>query len=317
MLKSFFGQDADYVKRTFLNEYQTGCYEFKPAFDTQRKIEEYLALPVDAPMEQRAYHKKLMEGLFGLHAEVLFMEAPFSNKSAFNPRHSFHFTHSYRELDDNTKGRLNELYIHYFYKRNEEFWRKQALQKLPAITAATNMLVCGEDLGMVPDCVPPTMRELGLLSLEIQRMPKNPKVEFGHPADAPYLSVVTPSSHDMSTIRGWWEEDRAKTQKFYNTILGHDGGAPYFCEYWVVKEIIVQHLYSPAMWAIFPIQDLVGMDSELRRQDVNAEKINVPANPRHYWKYRFHINLEDLIEKEDFNTMLLNMVTESGRNSEY
>ncbi len=317
MLKPFFGTDVKWVKDTFLTEYQTGCFQFKPEFDSQRKIESYLALPVDAPMEKRAHHNKIMEGLFGLHAEVLFMEAPFSNKTAFNPRNSFHFTYSYRELDDDTKARLNDLYIHYFYKRMEEFWKNQALVKLPAITSATNMLVCGEDLGMVPDCVPPTMRDLGMLSLEIQRMPKNPKVQFGHPADAPYLSVVTPSSHDMSTIRGWWEEDREKTQKFYNNMLGHGGAAPFFCEHWVVKEIVVQHLYSPAMWAIFPIQDLIGMDADLRRTDVDAEKINVPANPKHYWKYRFHIEMEELLEKNEFNNTILQLTRDSGRNSEY
>jgi 4-alpha-glucanotransferase len=148
-------------------------------------------------------------------------------------------------------------------------------------------------------------------------MPKNPKVEFGHPSDAPYMSVVTPSSHDMSTIRGWWEENRSKTQKFYNTILGHDGGAPFFCEPWVVKEIVNQHLYSPAMWAIFPLQDLVGMDGNLRRNDVNAERINVPANPKHYWRYRFHLTVEELLEKKEFNEMLAKMILESGRNSAY
>jgi 4-alpha-glucanotransferase len=318
-LKSIFGENVELVKKTFLDEKpnQKGAYQFKPKFDTQRKVEEALTLPVDAPEDQKAFNKKIKEGLFQLHAEVLFLEHPFSNKQSFNPRNSFHRTQSYQDLDWENKAKLNDLYIEYFYKRMENYWKEQAMTKLPAITNATNMLVCGEDLGMVPDCVPPTMKELGLLSLEIQRMPKNPKVEFGHPSDAPYMSVVTPSSHDMSTIRGWWEENRSKTQKFYNTILGHDGGAPFFCEPWVVKEIVNQHLYSPAMWAIFPLQDLVGMDGNLRRNDVNAERINVPANPKHYWRYRFHLTVEELLEKKEFNEMLAKMILESGRNSAY
>jgi 4-alpha-glucanotransferase len=144
-------------------------------------------------------------------------------------------------------------------------------------------------------------------------MPKNPKIEFFHPADAPYLSVVTPSTHDMSTIRGWWEEDTTKTQRFYNIILGHYGGSPFHCEPWINKEILIQHLYSPAMWSIFQLQDILGFSQKLRRDDPNDERINVPANPKHYWQYRMHLFLEDLIKEKDFNTEFKGYVTMSGR----
>jgi 4-alpha-glucanotransferase len=175
------------------------------------------------------------------------------------------------------------------------------------------MLICGEDLGMVPACVEGVMHELGILSLFIQRMPKDPKREFFHPADCPYLSVCTPSSHDMSTIRGWWEEGRDRTQRFYRQMLGHDGPAPFFCEPPICREIVVQHLYSPAMWAVFPIQDLLGMSATLRRQDPRDEQINVPSNPTHYWRYRLHLNLEDLLAADDFNTSLRDLIAQSGR----
>src|SRR6185436_977745 len=148
---------------------------------------------------------------------------------------------------------------------------------------------------------PDVMRQLGILSLEIQRMPKDPLKEFFHPADAPYLSVVTPSTHDMSTIRGWWEEDRAKTQRFYNNELGQWGEAPAVCEPWISKSIIIQHLYSPAMWSIFQIQDLLSMSQDLRLENPQEERINIPADPNHYWKYRMHWTLEHLIKEKEFN----------------
>ena len=175
------------------------------------------------------------------------------------------------------------------------------------------MLICGEDLGMVPECVPDVMKQLGMLSLEIQRMPKDPKKAFFHPADAPYLSVVTPSTHDMSTIRGWWEEDRGVTQRFYNNEIGQYGGAPYFCEPWIVKAIISQHLSSPAMWSIFQLQELLGMDQKLRRENPQDERINVPANPKHYWRYRMHFTLEQLSKEDTFNNELKGMIAVSGR----
>ena len=175
------------------------------------------------------------------------------------------------------------------------------------------MLVCGEDLGMVPSCVPDVMQQLGLLSLEIQRMPKDPKKEFFHPNDAPYLSVITPSTHDMSTVRGWWEEDTSMTQRFYNRILGRYGASPFFCEPWINKDIVIQQLYSPAMWSIFQLQDILGISETLRRENPNEERINVPANPKHYWHYRMHISLEDLMKEDAFNEELAGYVKASGR----
>jgi 4-alpha-glucanotransferase len=187
------------------------------------------------------------------------------------------------------------------------------MQKLPALKAATNMLVCGEDLGMVPDCVPGVMRETGLLSLEIQRMPKDPTKKFFHPADAPYMSVVTPSTHDMSTIRGWWEESAENTRQFYQQELGQMSEPPFYCEPWICKAIVNQHVHSPAMWSIFQLQDLMSIDGNLRRENPNDERINIPANPKHYWRYRMHITLEQLQNEEAFNNELKGMLEYSGR----
>jgi 4-alpha-glucanotransferase len=117
----------------------------------------------------------------------------------------------------------------------------------------------------------------------------------------------------MSTIRGWWEEDRVKTQRYFNHILGQPGTAPYFCEGWINRAVVLQHLYCPAMWSIFQLQDILGMDEKLRRQDPNEERINVPANPKHYWRYRVHLSIEDLLKQKEFNEELRGYVTHSGR----
>jgi 4-alpha-glucanotransferase len=157
------------------------------------------------------------------------------------------------------------------------------------------------------------MRDLGFLSLEIQRMPKTPGQKFSRPADAPYLSVVTPSTHDMSTIRGWWEEDGELTQKFFNHELGLPGEAPREAGPEIVEAVVRQHLASPAMWSIFQLQDLLGMDAHLRRADVAAERINVPAIPNFYWRYRLHLTLEKLQQAEEFNSFLSRLLRGNGR----
>lgn len=255
----------------------------------------------------------MKHGLYDLISNVIFFEVPGSNGQQFHFRISMEDTYSFKHLDPHSQAELKKLYINYFYERQDEMWRKEAMKKLPGLKRNTNMLVCGEDLGMVPHCVPDVMEQLGILSLEIQRMPKKIGSEFFHPNDAPYLSVVSPSTHDMSTIRAWWEEDMVATKHFYNNLMGKGGEPPVYCEAWISKEIILQHLYSPAMWSIFQLQDLLGMDADLRREDPREERINNPAITEYYWNYRMHINLEDLLKEKSFNEELKSAVEKCGR----
>ena len=317
MLKEIFGDLTDQVIHTFFDNQYYDAYQFKSEFNTQRKLKNYFDSLIEKDHRSADHNNFLRFQLYRVAAEVIFLEAPFSDGKAFNPRIALHSTYSYKALDDYSKSELDKLYIEYYYQRHNDFWAEKAMQKLPALKAATNMLICGEDLGMVPDCVPGVMDKLKILSLAIQRMPNDSSKEFWHPADTGYLSVCSTSSHDMSTLRGWWEEDEATTQRFYESILGHGEKAPFYCEPYVAREIINQHLYSPSMWAIFPIQDLLAIDGQLRRTIPEEERINVPANPQHYWRYRFHMNIEDLLSEERLNENIRQMVTSAGRNVVY
>ena len=308
VLDQIFDGLAAFVKENFLQANDRGGYDLKEEFRTQRKVAAYLATQYKGEDRER-----LQSGLFDLISNVLLFEEPGSNGKLFHFRISVETTQSFQHLDEGTKQRLRDLYVNYFYRRQDEFWKQEALKKLPALKEATNMLICGEDLGMVPHSVPEVMQRLSILSLEVQRMPKDPTIEFFHPRNAPYLSVVTPSTHDMSTIRGWWEEDRERTQRFFNQVMDERGQAPYFCEPWVNRAIVLQHLYSPAMWSIFQLQDLLGMSETLRRENPADERINLPANPQYYWNYRMHIPLEQLIKEKAFNDELNDYVTNSGR----
>jgi len=303
-----FGDDAPFVKETFLEPTYPYHYRMRTAFETQRKVEAYFQ------REENAGRVHLQTGLFELIANVLFFEVPGSQGRAFHPRIMMQDTRSYQELSLALQQKLEGLYNDYFYRRQEDFWRQQAMTKLPAIKEATNMLICGEDLGMVPDCVPGVMRELDILSLEIQRMSKNPKTEFLDESDIPYLSVCSPSTHDMPPLRAWWEEMKEdQKQRFYQQELGFQGEPPYFCEPYIVERILQQHLDWPSMWAVFPLQDIIAIDGQLRRENPFEERINVPANPKHYWRYRFHLSVEELMKKEGFNQYLSQMIRHHQR----
>jgi 4-alpha-glucanotransferase len=308
IVAAVFGEMAEEIKPLYLVENEFDGYDLQLEFETQKQVEEHFS-----HLEESEENNKIRSGLFYLISNVILFEEENSAGEEFHFRISMDKTDSFKQLDPTTQEKLRDLYINYFYRRQDEFWKKEAMHKLPQLKSATNMLVCGEDLGMVPHCVPEVMQQLGILSLEIQRMPKDPQTEFFHPDNAPYLSVITPSTHDMSTIRGWWLENRQRTQDFYNHLLGQWGEAPEFCEAWVNRAIVLQHLYSPAMWSIFQVQDILGMSETLRREDPNEERINNPANPKNYWRYRMHIPLEELIKQKEFNEELKGYVVHSGR----
>ncbi len=304
VLEEVFGKESAAVRRKFLSSTNSGQYALKPKFATQRQVEAHFAA-----LPQTDRNQKLKLGLFDLISNVILLEV--DGKLHF--RFATEKTASFKSLPPDQQDKLRDLYVDYFFRRQDVFWKTKALEKLPALKRVTNMLIGGEDLGLVPACVPDVMRDLGLLCLEIQRMPKQPGVEFSRPADASYLSVVTPSTHDMSTIRGWWEENQELTQKFFNQELGAPGEAPREATPAIVEAVIRQHLESPAMWSIFQIQELLGMDRHLRRNEVEAERINIPAISNHYWCYRLHLDLEKLLVQTEFNDRLSRLVRRSGR----
>ena len=301
-----FGFDTEYAKEHFLNTRDGYIFWFKEEFDTQVKVNNYFNEQLSRPQAER-YNQlsddtlnNLKNGLLYLHCEVLFVRDQ-QHPELLHPRISIYQAHSFNELYEDQKQVLMRIYNDYFFRRHTQFWRESAMRKLPTLIGSTGMLCCGEDLGMVPACVPDVMHELQILSLEIQRMPKDPTILFAHPADAPYLSVCTTGTHDTNPLRAWWEEDRAVTQRFYNEQMGWWGEAPQQMSPEIAEFIVNQHMYSPAMWVILPLQDWFAIDGNIRLKDQFGERINVPANPHHFWNYRMHITIEDLLKKSDFN----------------
>ena len=306
VLDRVFHERAGEVKEKYLDRLDDERYQMKPEVDTQRKVE---ALFADVTDEKELW---LRDGLYALISDVLFVR-DHTNPGVFHPRISAQLDFIYESLYDNDKAAFNRLYNDYFYRRNNQFWYQEAMKKLPKLVQATRMLVCAEDLGMVPDCVPWVMDELKILSLELQSMPKDPSVKFGHLSRNPYRSVCTISSHDMPTLRMWWDENIQRTQEYYNTMLYRQGPAPHPLPGWLASDIISRHLTSPSMLCILSIQDWLATDETLRLPDADAERINIPANPKHYWRYRMHLNIEDLAADKRFVQSITEMISQSGR----
>ncbi|MDD2426207.1 MAG: 4-alpha-glucanotransferase [Bacteroidales bacterium] len=306
ILNAYYKDDKNEIISLFFEHCESGKYKFKDKISSQKEIKKIL------DTENKLRFSKYRDSLFSIMSEVLFIQDPY-DKNRYHPRISAQHTHSFNNLREWEKDAFNKIYNHFYYTRHDEFWYDKAMKKLPCLISSTDMLVCGEDLGMLPSCLPAVMKSLSILSLEIERMPKNPSEKFGNTSDYLYLSVCTTGTHDTSTIRGWWEENRSLTQEYYNNILNECGEAPSHCEPWICCKIVKRHLDSPSMLTILPLQDWISMFPELRKENPHRERINVPSNPKHYWRYRMHIHIEKLSENENFLSQIKNMISESGR----
>lgn len=306
ILEAKFGELKEQVKQEYLFQITPYEYALRPEYNTQRQVEQHF-LGKNDPQSNL-----LRNGLFELINNVLFV-VDRKDPNLYHPRIAVQNEPVYESLTPSEKTAFDQLYTHYFYHRHNDFWYHEAMKKLPELTDSTRMLVCGEDLGMIPDCVKGVMDELRILSLEIQRMPKNPAETFGDPAHYPYRSVCTISTHDMSTLRGWWHEDANLTRRYFYDVLGGWGDYPTEAPGWLCDSIVLKHLLGNSMLCILSLQDWLSINEEVRYPDADAERINVPANPRHYWRYRMHITIEDLMQCTALNDRIRDMIGKSGR----
>ena len=222
--------------------------------------------------------------------DTLFILAP-NEEDKYIPRIELQKTKAYQALSEEQKQAIDAIYEDFYFHRHNDFWKQKALEKLPALVNATPMVACGEDLGMIPACVPEVMQELGIMSLEVQRMPK----VFGHPfvqtEDLPENCVYTTGTHDMPTLRGWLAEDRVRTRQFLDSLDLDDRKVTAK----TLKKVMDKHLDSPSKWNIYPLQDLLDLDEKNWSPNPVDDQINVPANAKNQWKWRMKTNLEALL----------------------
>ena len=305
-LSILFGDLTESVLDTYLTFIDVEHVVLKPFCDTQQKIEYFFNSQIDT------MSVKVKEGLFALANEVLFLRDPYE-PSTYHPRISAYLSFRYRELNNYERAAFDKLSDCFFYERHNEYWRSEALKRLTPLISSTEMLICGEDLGMIPDSVHEVMEQLHLLSLELERTPKSEGVQFSDLNTLPYLSVCTTSTHDMNPLRNWWEEDSARSQIYYHSVLHHNGKAPEICTTPLAMQIISNHLRASSMLTIIPLQDWLAMSDELKNNDADHERINIPADPHHYWCYRMHITLEELLSAHDFNQKISDMLSINNR----
>ena len=306
LVDRLFGLHAQYVRDNFLVRKAYGLYDLQDDYSTQLKVAQAFAERRD---ESSLW---IRDGLMQLITDVLFVEDA-HQPDMYHPRINVINEPIYEALSVEDKDAFMRLYNNYFYQRHSFFWGQQALRRLPAVLKDCRILICGEDLGMLPDCVEPVLDQLRILTLEIQQMPKRQGFEFAHLDANPIRSVCTISTHDMSPLRLWWQESPERRQRFYVTMLQKEGRAPEQLPAHLAEEIIARHLYCPSMLCLLSLQDWLAMDGELRSKHPQDERINTPSDPYNRWQWRMHLTIEELIAAERYNNKVKTMITRSKR----
>jgi 4-alpha-glucanotransferase len=258
---------------------------FRPAFDTETAIRK-----LDEPDAVKGF-------LLSWHAD----RALLAHGDGFFPAWYYRDTKAYRSLGEGERDRLDNL-LHALRMEAETGWEDRGRTLLSILRDATPMLVCAEDLGDVPDCVPRVLSELGILSLRIERWSRRYKESgspFIDPRDYPRLSVSTPSVHDTSTLRAWWEEN-ALERKEYWKLLGIPGACPSRLTPEVHEAIVRRNLGSNSLLCVLQLSEILDLDGELRSRDPAADRINVPGTiAETNWTWRMPLSVESLADRKE------------------
>ena len=306
LLDRLFGVHAQYVREHFLVAKAYNLYGLKDEFSTQQRVAACFANRRDENSQW------IRDGLMRLISNVLFVEDP-HQPDMYHPRIGVINEPVYEVLSTEEKDAFMRLYNNYFFQRHSFFWGQHALRRLPAVMKGTRMLVCAEDLGMLPDCVEPVLDQLRILTLEVQQMSKQQGFEYAHLDANPIRSVCTITTHDMPSLRQWWQENPERRQRYYVTMLQKEGRAPEQLPPHLAEEIVARHLYCPSMLCLLSLQDWLSMDSELRSKHPQDDRINTPSDPYSRWQYRMHLTIEELLQADRYNNKVRTMIQRSKR----
>jgi 4-alpha-glucanotransferase len=194
-----------------------------------------------------------------------------------------------------------------------------------------NALVVGEDLGTVPDEVPPRLAKWGILSSKVLYFERDWHSGSFKPARLyPALALATANTHDMPTLAGFWserdiavrrqlgliadddEEARARSERDRDrgalvSLLNSEGiipeGTPHSSA--ELRAAVHGFLWStPAQLVGLSLDDLAG----------ETEAVNVPGvGPDRYpcWMRKMHADLETITSSQDADVILARSKTQS------
>jgi 4-alpha-glucanotransferase len=96
-----------------------------------------------------------------------------------------------------------------FDPRDEHYWEAHGRKILTFMLDNTDILLCAEDLGVIPRSCTKVLKELGIPGNEVQRWTKdwNTRHDFLLPSEYRESAVAMLSTHDTTNWPAWWENE--------------------------------------------------------------------------------------------------------------
>jgi 4-alpha-glucanotransferase len=290
-LKIWFGFEFEKAKPKYF-EYSSGSYILKKEYCSERNI---MALNEE---------QCIKESLLNAYWDRVF--TPSSTEEILHPYWYWYnapvlFTLPEHEVNI-IKGiiRNNEA-------KQEDLWSKNGHKLLSMLSEEADMLVCAEDLGAVPNCVPGVLQNLGILALRVERWTRDWQ-KNGQPyipiSEYPRLSVCTTSNHDSSTLLGLWNESDFDRDLYWQHI-GQSGKVPDVLSAEHVNLIVKNIFNSNSLIAILPLQDFMALSQKFIPKNPEDDRVNVPGivDPKN-WTWRMPCHLEELLDDSKLSNLI-------------
>ena len=290
-MQRHFGELVPVAKEYFFDFGKDGKWTFKHEFANSQRY-------IDSKLCEMGFSGQQREVFLSAYTNVLFIKST-ADDTKFHLNILGKETKVYKHLSKNNAIAYNRIYEYFFYERHNSFWTEESYKKLPPIICATSMLACAEDLGMIPTCVPKVLKDLNILTLEIETMPKTPNTLFSDLAKVPFYSVDTIATHDMAPLRLWWKQNPDSANKYWHTILHKQNQAPALLSPQDCELIIRHHMKSNSLLSIISLQDWLGIDEMMRAENLEKEQINHPEIPKYYWRWRMKPTIEQLYSNKE------------------
>jgi len=294
-----------------------GIWKFRSKYTTDTSIKEVIKQLTEGLDEVQKLQYNLAEKILLSHFESVCLipdrEQPHKK---YYPRFSMTDSTVFRSLPERDAQVLYKLFVDFYYRINLQLWHEQGQHKL-SVLASSSMQFFGYDLGASLNDEEKILHRVGICSYRVQRVPRESIQRFDGTNNFPYMSVCSPTPHDLPHLTLWWRQEQADAQLFYHQFLKKGDVAPLILTPDIASGIIQLHLSSDSMWCMFVFDDLLSIESEFDSVISNLW-INDPSCDNKF-RYRMKLSLNDLLAHKEWIKNLSKLIENShrGRNAEY
>jgi 4-alpha-glucanotransferase len=213
---------------------------------------------------------------------------------------------AFTTMSDKRQHKLRQLEQEYTHSQNS-LWAQVGIERLTMLSQAAAVLPCAEDLGVVPECVPAVLNDLGIPGLRVLRWSRHwqdPWQPFVGPAEQDELAVLTTSVHDSEPLLDWWHQaPQQERQAFWQSFLDWQGPATADMSQETYGYFLQKVYQANNRLVINPLADLLAK-TKYFPDDPAQYKINTPGTvSRDNWALRYSFCTEDLANEKE--TILL------------